>query len=130
MNPVNGFTSEGLPTLLLSNMPVQSTVPGLNLTRPEVYFGELTDNDVYVKTRQQEFDYPQGDTNKLTSYQGTGGIPLGGFLRRVLLAYDRDDLGKLPFSDDVNSESRLLMRRNVRERGPALLGDGRVYHVG
>ena len=116
MNPVNGFTTEGLPTLLLSNMPVQSTVRGLNVTRPEIYFGELTDTDVYVKTRQQEFDYPQGQTNSLTSYQGTGGIVLGGFLRRVLLAADRGDLGKLPFSDDVNSESRLLMRRNVRDR--------------
>ena len=70
MNPVNGFTAEGLPTLMLSNMPVQSTVPGLNVTRPEIYFGELTDTDVYVKTRQQEFDYPQGQTNSLTSYQG------------------------------------------------------------
>jgi uncharacterized membrane protein (UPF0182 family) len=116
MNPVNGFTAEGLPTLLLSNMPVQSTVPGLNVTRPEIYFGELTDTDVYVKTRQQEFNYPQGQTNNLTSYQGTGGILLGGFLRRVLLSIDRDDLGKLPFSDDVNSQSRLLMRRNIRER--------------
>jgi hypothetical protein len=116
MNPVNGFTSEGLPTLLLSNMPVQSTVKGLNVTRPEIYFGELTDNDVYVKTRQQEFDFPQGETNSVTSYQGTGGIVLGGFLRRVLLAFERDDLDKLPFSDDVNPQSRLLMRRNIRER--------------
>jgi uncharacterized membrane protein (UPF0182 family) len=116
MNPVNGFTPEGLPTFYLSNMPVQSTVPGLNVTRPEIYFGELTNTDVYVKTKQQEFDYPQGQTNSLTSYQGTGGIPLGGFLRRVLLAYDRDDVGKLPFSDDVTPQSRLLMRRNVRER--------------
>ena len=116
MNPVNGFTPEGLPTLLLSNMPVQSTVPGLSVTRPEIYFGELTDNDVYVKTRQQEFDYPQGQTNSLTSYQGTGGIVLGGFLRRILLAIDRGDLTKLPFSDDVNAESRLLIRRNVRDR--------------
>ncbi|MGC2020321.1 MAG: UPF0182 family protein, partial [Candidatus Sulfotelmatobacter sp.] len=48
MNPVNGFTPEGLPTLLLSNMPVQSTVPGLNVTRPEIYFGEMTNTDVYV----------------------------------------------------------------------------------
>ncbi|HEX9199753.1 MAG TPA: UPF0182 family protein, partial [Acidobacteriaceae bacterium] len=120
MNPVNGFTTEGLPTLLLSNMPVQSSVPGLNVTRPQIYFGELTDTDVYVKTRQQEFDYPQGQTNSLTSYQGTGGIILGGFLNRILLAIDRDDLGKLPFSDDVNSDSRLLMRRNVRERVAAL----------
>jgi uncharacterized membrane protein (UPF0182 family) len=120
MNPVNGFTPEGLPTLILSNMPVQSTVPNLNVTRPEIYFGELTNNDVYVKTRQQEFNYPQGQTNNLTSYQGTGGIVLGGFLRRVLLAFDRGDLAKLPFSDDVTPESRLLMRRNVRERVAAL----------
>ena len=72
MNPVNGFTPEGLPTLLLSNMPVQSTVPGLNVTRPEIYFGEMTNTDVYVKTRQQEFNYPEGQTNNLTSYQGDG----------------------------------------------------------
>ncbi len=116
MNPVNGFTSEGLPNLLLSNMPVQSTVPGLTVTRPEIYFGQLTDTDVYVKTRQQEFDYPQGQSNNLTSYQGTGGILIGGFFRRLLLAIDREDLGTLPFSDDVNPDSRLLMHRNLRER--------------
>lgn len=133
MNPVNGFTEEGLPTLLLSNMPVQSTVRGLNVTRPEIYFGELTDTDVYVKTRQQEFDYPQGQNNNLTSYQGTGGIELGGFVRRVVLAIDRGDLGKLPFSDDVNSQSRLLMRRNIRERvstiAPFLTFDQDPYMV-
>ncbi|MGA7831068.1 MAG: UPF0182 family protein [Terracidiphilus sp.] len=120
MNPVNGFTSEGLPTLLLSNMPVQSTVPGLNVTRPEIYFGEMTNSDVYVKTKQQEFNYPQGDTNNLSSYQGSGGIELGGFLRRALIAFARGDLAKLPFSDDVNSSSRLLMQRNVRQRVAAL----------
>jgi len=92
MNPVNGFTPEGLPTLILSNMPVQSTVHGLAVTRPEVYFGELTDTDVYVKTRQKEFNYPQGQTNNLTSYEGNGGIVLDGFLRRMIIALDRDDL--------------------------------------
>ena len=116
MNPVNGFTTEGLPTLYLSNMPVQSTVPGLNVTRPEIYYGELTNTDVYVKTRQQEFNYPQGQSNNLTSYQGDSGIVVGGLLRRIVLAFDRGDLGKLPFSDDVNAQSRLLMRRNVRDR--------------
>ena len=120
MNPVNGFTPEGLPTFLLSNMPVQSTVPGLSVSRPEVYFGELTNTDVYVKTHQQEFDYPQGQSNNLTSYQGTGGIVLGGFLRRVMISIDRGDLGKLPFSDDVTSQSRLLMQRNIRTRVAAL----------
>src|SRR5467141_2221530 len=120
MNPVNGFTPEGLPTLILSNMPVQSTVRGLTVTRPEVYFGELTNTDVYVKTRQKEFNYPQGQTNSLTSYEGNGGIVLGGFLRRIIIALDRGDLAKLPFSDDVNKDSQLLMRRNVRDRVSAL----------
>ena len=120
MNPVNGFTPEGLPTLLLSNMPVQSAVPGINVTRPEIYFGELTNSDVYVKTRQMEFNYPQGESNSFTSYQGSGGVVLGGLARRILIAAARGDLGKLPFSDDVNQGSRLLMRRNVRARVEAL----------
>ena len=120
MNPVNGFTREGLPTLILSNMPVQSTVPSISVSRPEIYFGELTDTDVYVKTRQQEFNYPQGQTNSLSSYEGDGGLPVGGLARRILLAADRGDLTKLPFSDDVSSQSRLLMRRNIRERVAAL----------
>jgi uncharacterized protein len=120
MNPVNGFTPEGLPELLLGNMPVQSSVSGLTVTRPEIYFGELTNSDVYVKTRQKEFNYPQGESNSFTSYQGTGGVVIGGLLRRVLIAAGRGDLAKLPFSDDVNSGSRLLMRRNVRARVTAL----------
>jgi uncharacterized membrane protein (UPF0182 family) len=122
MNPVNGFTPEGLPQLTLSNMPIQSTVSGLSVTRPEIYFGELTNTDVYVKTRQKEFNYPQGETNNLTSYEGTGGIPLGGFFNRLVIALDRGDITKLPFSDDVNAESRLLMRRNLQERLEAIAG--------
>jgi uncharacterized membrane protein (UPF0182 family) len=120
MNPVNGFTPEGLPTLYLSNMPVQSTVPGLNVTRPEIYFGQMTSTDVYVNTHQQEFNYPEGQTNNLTSYKGSGGIAVGGFMRRILLAFDRGDLTKLPFSDDVTADSRLMIRRNVRDRVTAL----------
>jgi uncharacterized membrane protein (UPF0182 family) len=120
MNSVNGFTPEGLPTLMLSNMPVQSMVRGLGVTRPQIYFGELTNTDVYVKTRQKEFDYPQGPSNSLTSYEGTGGIVLGGLLRRAVIAFERGDLAKLPFSDDVSADSRLLMRRKVQDRVTAL----------
>jgi hypothetical protein len=133
MNPVNGFTPEGLPTLLLSNMPVHSTVPNLNVTRPEIYFGELTNTDVYVKTRQKEFNYPQGATNNLTSYDGKGGIVLGGWLRRIMIAFDENDLAKMPFSDDVNVDSHLLMRRNIRDRvstlAPFLTFDSDPYIV-
>ena len=133
MNPVNGFTSEGLPTLMLSNMPVQSTVNNLAVTRPEIYFGQMTNTDVYVKTHQQEFNYPQGQTNNLTSYEGTGGIELGGFLRRILIAADRGDLWKVPFSDDITPQSRLLMRRNIHDRvaelAPFLTWDADPYVV-
>ena len=133
MNPVNGFNAEGLPTMFLSNMPVQSAVPSLAITRPEIYFGQLTNTDVYVNTRQQEFNYPQGQSNNLTSYQGTGGIVLGGLPRRVLIAADRGDLMKLPFSDDITAQSRLLMRRNILARvealAPFLIRDSDPYIV-
>jgi hypothetical protein len=118
MNAVNSFTADGLPELMLSDMPVRSTVPDLKVTRPEIYFGQLTNTDVYVNTRQQEFDYPQGESNSYASYEGKGGIPIGSFGRRILLAASRGggDLSKLPFSDDITPGSRLLMRRNINER--------------
>ena len=112
MNSANGFTPEGLPQFVLSNMPVEGEI---KVTRPEIYFGETTDRYVYVKTRQQEFDYPQGDTNATTTYQGTGGIPIGNRLRRMLLAWGVGDLSRLPFSDAVTNDSRVLINRNIRE---------------
>lgn len=115
MNSAIGFTPEGLPQFVLSNMPVESTAPEIKVTRPEIYFGELTDRYVYVNTRQHEFDYPQGDTNTYTTYQGTGGIRIGGWGRRMLLAWGIGDMSKLPFSDAVTSESRVLIRRTIRQ---------------
>ncbi|MGE5358770.1 MAG: UPF0182 family protein [Bacteroidales bacterium] len=120
MNPVNGFTPEGLPTLVLSDMPVRSTSPDVKVTRPEIYFGQLTDSDVYVRTRQREFNYPQGESNNFSSYEGRSGIPIGSMWRRLLIALDQGDLSKLPFSDDITPDSMLLMRRDIRERVGAL----------
>ncbi len=133
MNTVNEFTPEGLPQLVLSDMPVQSSLPDFKVTRPEIYFGELTNTDVYVRTRQKEFNYPQGESNDFTTYEGTGGIPVGSLARRLLIAADRGDLSKLPFSDDITPDSRLLMRRNIRDRvraiAPFLTYDADPYIV-
>ena len=115
MNSANGFTPEGLPQFVLSNMPVESKAGEIKVTRPEIYFGELTDRFVYVKTNQKEFDYPQGDTNTYTTYEGTGGIRIGNRFRRLLIAWGVGDLSKLPFSNDVTSESRVLINRNIRQ---------------
>src|SRR5215831_10855036 len=133
MNSVSRFTREGLPQFLLSNMPVESTVPEIKVTRPELYFGQLTDWPVYVKTRQKEFNHPEGDANNYTTYTGTGGIRLGSWFRRHLIAWNIGDITKFPFSNDITADSALLMRRNVRERvsevAPFLLFDQDPYIV-
>jgi uncharacterized membrane protein (UPF0182 family) len=115
MNTANGFTPEGMPRFIVSDMPVQSNSTEIKVTRPEIYFGQETNTEVYVKTRQKEFNFPQGETNTVTTYEGSGGIRIGGRARRMLLAWALGDLSKLPFSDDVNSESRVLIHRNIRE---------------
>ncbi len=143
MNPVSRFSREGLPEFILSNMPVESTQPDIRVTRPEIYFGELTDWPVYVKTRQREFNYPEGDANNYSVYEGTGGIRMGSLFRRLLIAWTIGDIAKVPFADDITPESVLLMRRNIRQRvselAPFLLldldpylvigADGRLYWI-
>ncbi len=120
MNTSNGFTPEGMPQFVLSNMPIESSAPEIKVTRPEIYFGEETGQTVYVKTRENEFDYPQGEANNYTTYQGTGGIQIGGGLRRFLLAWALDDFKNLTFSDRITSDSRALLNRNIYERAKAI----------
>ena len=133
MNTANGFDSEGMPKFVVSNMPVESNAAEIKVTRPEIYFGQETNNDVYVKTKRMEFNYPQGETNNLTSYDGTGGIVVGGYFKRWLLAWALDDLTKLPFSDDVTPSSHALIHRNIREIvdgiAPFLVYDNDPYMV-
>src|ERR1035437_2920622 len=115
MNPVNEFTAEGKPRFILSNVPVESTAD-ISVTRTEIDFGERTDTIVYVDTKQREFDYRQGENNNYTNYEGTGGFAVGTGLRRMCIAWATDDMTKLPFSDDVTAESRVLMHRNIKDR--------------
>jgi uncharacterized membrane protein (UPF0182 family) len=133
MNTANGFTPEGMPRFIVSNMPVESTSPDIKITRPQIYFGQDTKNDVYVKTKQKEFDYPQGEENTYTTYEGTGGIALGGAFRRTLLAWALGDVSKLPFSDDITAESRVMIRRDIRQivngLAPFLIYDNDPYLV-
>jgi hypothetical protein len=133
MNTANGFDSEGMPKFIVSNMPVESTDPNIKIVRPEIYFGQETTHDVYVKTKRMEFNYPQGETNNLTSYEGSGGIVVGGVFKRWLLAWALDDVTKLPFSDDVTPESHALIHRNIREIvdgvAPFLVYDNDPYMV-
>jgi uncharacterized membrane protein (UPF0182 family) len=87
----------------------------LKVTRPEIYFGELSHDPVYVKTATKEFDYPAGDQNVYTSYQGDGGVPVGSYWRKLMFATRFGDM-KLLLSNDVSAESRVLYHRNILDR--------------
>jgi uncharacterized membrane protein (UPF0182 family) len=133
MNSANGFTREGLPDFVLSNMPVQGTLPDIQVKRPEIYFGERTTWPVYVKTGQKEFNYPEGESNNFNTFEGHGGIRMGGLLRRILLAAEVGDLLTVPFSNDVTADSFLLLHRNIVDRvsklAPFLSFDDDPYMV-
>lgn len=139
MSPAGQFTQEGGPQLLLKNMPVESTAPEIKVTRPEIYFGEVTNSHVYVHTKPQgttqpEFNYPAPDnTDSYTEYEGQAGIEVGGWFRQLALSYYLGDGTNVLLSDYINPQSRVLIRRNIVERvqslAPFLLFDSDPYIV-
>ncbi|HEX2450097.1 MAG TPA: UPF0182 family protein, partial [Gemmatimonadales bacterium] len=117
--PVNQVTPEGLPVLFIKDLPPVSTV-SLKVTRPQIYYGELANEHVFVKTRQREFDHPAGDANVYAEYTGTGGVPVANLFRRLMLAV-RFGSTKLLFSGDITSESKALYHRHITERARTAL---------
>ena len=111
---VNQVTPEGLPALLIQDIPPVSKT-NLQVTQPEIYFGEIENDYIIVNTRQKEFNYPSGDQNVFASYQGKGGIPMGGFFKKVLWAM-RFGSFKIILSSDITPESRILFTRSVFNR--------------
>jgi len=112
LSPVNEITTQGLPNLLLKDIP---PVGAFEIERPQIYFGEKTNDYVVVKTDTQEFDYPSGDENVYGRYEGEGGVSLDGFFRRLVYAWQFGDLNIL-ISGQLNPESHVLYYRNIRER--------------
>src|SRR5437867_12187832 len=114
VGPVNPITPEGLPELWVKDIPPQSE-GFTRVTRPEIYFGEISNDYVLVRTRSQELDYPAGDQNVYSSYAGRGGIPLTSWLRKVLFAARFGEI-KLLLSNDLATDSRLTLYRTVVDR--------------
>ena len=112
MSPVNELTPEGLPTLFLQDVPPRGK---LRMDRPEVYYGEKSPGYVIVRTRASEFNYPKGDENVYTTYQGSTGVNLGSRMRRLLFAWRFRDINIL-LSDAITPESVILYHRAVTER--------------
>jgi uncharacterized membrane protein (UPF0182 family) len=142
MLPVHEFAGEGRPDLYVRNIPPEVTQGDLQVTRPEIYYGERTEDYVYVKTTEQEFDYPAGDANEFTTYEGQGGVNIGNFFRRFMYSWHFDDYRQL-FSGYFTDESRVMFRRDIvarakrlapfltfdRDPYPVLTQDGRIKYI-
>jgi len=116
MSPVNEVNQDkGGPVFFVSDIPPHSTVNGLTVTRPELYFGENESGYAVVRSSQPEFDYPSGDANASTVYSGNAGISLRNLLVRALAAYRFGDVDLL-ISNAINSQSRLIFRRQIIDR--------------
>jgi len=114
LGPVNEVTNEGLPVLYIKDLPPVSSV-SVKVTRPQIYFGELTNDHVFVNTKQNEFDYPSGDDVKYSRYAGKAGVRIGSFIKRAMFAMRFAELNVL-LSGDIGSDSRVLYNRNISTR--------------
>ncbi|MBL0178398.1 MAG: UPF0182 family protein [Gemmatimonadetes bacterium] len=103
-----------LPVLFIKDLPPASSV-SLKITRPQIYFGEMNYDFAVVGTAQREFDHPAGEDNVYAAYAGTGGVPIGSFWRRLVLA-SRFQTSKLLLSGDITNASRILYLRNIKQR--------------
>ena len=131
LGPVNSVTSEGLPDFFIKNIPPESSTP-ITVTRPEIYYGESPAGYAIVNTKAKEFDYPSGNDNVYTSYKGTGGVSMGGFIKKMLFVLRFQEL-KILLSTDITSGSRIMYNRQIMERAqkalPFLTYDADPYMV-
>jgi uncharacterized membrane protein (UPF0182 family) len=132
VSEVNKTTADGLPVLLIKDAPPEIKSAGFQLSRPEIYYGESTHDPVLVSTEQEEFDYPAGDQNKSSRYQGSGGFPVGSLWVQAAAAVALGEPNIL-LTGQFTPQSRMMIHRNVRQRLTHLAGflhwDGDPYLV-
>jgi len=132
LGPVNQVTPEGLPVLIIRDIPPVSTAGTIKVSRPEIYYGKLSNRYVIVNTKSKEFDYPSGEQNVFTEYAGKSGIAIDSFFRKIAFSAYFGSL-KLFLSNDITPESKILYHRNILERVnkvmPFLMFDSDPYMV-
>ena len=131
LSRVDKVTESGQPDLLIDSIPPISDVEEIQVDQPEIYFGEQTKNYVITNTGEQEFDYPSGDKNVYTTYEGENGINLN-LINRALFAIREQSL-KILVSNNITSDSKILINRNIKDRvekiAPFLSYDADPYIV-
>jgi len=114
LSRVDKVTASGQPDMMIDNIPPVSEIEEISIARPEIYFGEKTNNYIITNTTEKEFDYPSGTKNKYTTYEGNAGIKLN-MLNRILFAIREQNL-KLLVSGNIDSNSKIIINRNIKER--------------
>ena len=115
VSSVNEVTEQGLPKLFVKNIPPKSTIKELEIKRPEIYYGEQTDNYIFTGTKTDEFDYPLDNKNQMTRYSGSGGVDIGSFWKKILYAYYFKSL-KILISEYLDGNSKVHYSRNITTR--------------
>ncbi len=115
LTTVSDFTAQGLPHLLIKDIPPVSEYPELEVKQPQIYYGELTDSYVVVNTAEKEFDYPSGEDNVYIDYPGKGGVQLSNIWRKFLFGWKFDGT-KFFFSSYPTSKSRIMFHRQIEDR--------------
>ena len=138
LSPANDVTTQGQPDFLVKDIPPVnlSDDPSLNIEQPRIYFSDRAETDyVIAGTSQQEVDFPIGSSGAevaTNSYDGSGGVEIGGFFNRVAWALRFGNLDTL-ISDRVSADSKVMLERNLRSRierlAPFLYGDADPYIV-
>lgn len=140
LSRVDKVTASGQPDMLIKNIPPISDVGEIKITRPEIYFGELTNNYIFTNTDEEEFDYPSGESNIYATYEGAAGIKLNLF-NRILFAIREQSL-KLLVSTNISGDSKIIINRNIMERAQKIMpflqydsdpyivaADGKLYWI-
>jgi uncharacterized membrane protein (UPF0182 family) len=138
---VNEFTENGLPNMLIKDIPPVSKYPELEVDQPQIYYGEATRTHVIANSATQEFDYPSGEKNVYTDYKGSGGVQLSNTWRKFLYGWKFDGT-QFFFSSYPDKDSRLMFNRQISQRvkkvAPFLkfdndpytvLADGKLYWI-
>jgi uncharacterized protein len=121
LSEVNKMTPDGLPVLLIQDAPPKIETPSLKLTRPEIYYGEVTHEPVFVNTAEEEFNYPSGEKNEKSRYEGKGGFPISSLSMRIAAAI-RENQPNILLTDYFTANSRMMIRRKVSERLEEIAG--------
>lgn len=128
LSPVNTVGPGGLPDYFVKDIGVgtgdnqgmlgtsseriRASIP---ISHPRIYYGELTNTYVMAPSRVREFDYPSGDDNVYNTYDGSGGVAIGSWWRRLVFAQYLKNWQTV-FTKNFTPETKVLFRRKIQER--------------